>query len=479
MFEASDTTARSLVGRVCDAGRQEAQAAAQMLIAIGSLYRLRLREHGEREIWAADTVEAVAGEVAAALRISHGLAKNHLWHAKAMHERLPKTAGIFIAGDIDYLMFQALVSRIELITDDDGLTAVDAELAATAVRWPSLSRSQLIGRIDRIISRHDRDAVRRRKKRSDDRNIDIWDSGDGLSEIRGFLRNMDGHALSERLDALAATVCPNDPRTRVQRRSDAIGALVAKADRMECECGRADCTADAKPSASPTVIHVIADEATINGTSDHPGSTVDPDGLIPPDVVRELAKTAKLVPLIHPGDAPAECSYRASSKLADFVRTRDLTCRFPGCDRPAGDCDLDHTIPYGDGGATHASNLKCLCRIHHLLKTYWGWRDRQLRDGTVIWTSPSGRTEVTTPGSALCFPSLCRPTGELPPTQRVAERCGERTAMMPTRRRTRAEYRSRRIAEERRLNRQDREVRASRERWELTLRVALAEPPPF
>ena len=54
-----------------------------------------------------------------------------------------------------------------------------------------------------------------------------------------------------------------------------------------------------------------------------------------------------------------------STALADFVRCRDLTCRFPGCDHPAIDCDLDHTIPYAQGGPTHAGNLKCYCRTHH------------------------------------------------------------------------------------------------------------------
>ena len=66
------------------------------------------------------------------------------------------------------------------------------------------------------------------------------------------------------------------------------------------------------------------------------------------------------------------------------MRCRDLTCRWPGCDKPAHECDLDHTIPYGDGGPTHASNIKCYCRIHHLVKTFWGWHDKQLPDGTVI-----------------------------------------------------------------------------------------------
>jgi hypothetical protein len=76
-----------------------------------------------------------------------------------------------------------------------------------------------------------------------------------------------------------------------------------------------------------------------------------------------------------------------------------------------------------------------------------------LPDGTVILTSPSGQTYVTTPGSALLFPSLCRPTGDLPPhVNRPTEHCGERTAMMPRRRRTRAQNRAQRIATERRQN---------------------------
>ena len=41
------------------------------------------------------------------------------------------------------------------------------------------------------------------------------------------------------------------------------------------------------------------------------------------------------------------------------------------------------------------------------MKTFWGWSEKQLADGTLILTSPAGRTYVTTPGSALLFPSLC------------------------------------------------------------------------
>jgi hypothetical protein len=90
-----------------------------------------------------------------------------------------------------------------------------------------------------------------------------------------------------------------------------------------------------------------------------------------------------------------------------------------------------------------------------LVKTFWGWRDEQLSDGTLVLTSPSGRTYVTTPGSALLFPSLCLSTGGVaaPEADLQLDYCGDRTAMMPKRRRTRAQNRAHLVATERRHNR--------------------------
>ena len=110
---------------------------------------------------------------------------------------------------------------------------------------------------------------------------------------------------------------------------------------------------------------MIAEQATIDGRGAAPASELGADGLIAPELVAELAASARLIPLIHPADAAPEPGYMPSKALADFVRCRDMTCRWPGCDRPAADCDLDHTVPYAQGGPTHASNLKCYCRAQH------------------------------------------------------------------------------------------------------------------
>ena len=444
----------ALLDRICAATRAENRAAAAQLAAIGDLFGYRLSRCSENEDWAIDTMEAVAAEVAAALRISQGLAASRLRYARALRERLPKVADIFHAGDIDYRMFQTLMYRTDLITDPDVLAAVDAELAVNVVRWPSMTQGRLAGQVDKIVAKADADAMRRRKERQADREIWIGDVGDGTSEIHGHLFTPDAHALEKRLTALAGTVCEHDPRTREQRRADALGALAAGADRLGCRCARPDCTAGKRPAATPVTIHVIADHATVTGTGSAPASQLGADGLITAELVAELARSAKLVPLVHPGDTPPESGYVPSKALADFVRCRDLTCRWPGCDHPAIDCDLDHTIPHAQGGPTHAGNLKCYCRTHHLVKTFWGWGEKQLPDGTLILTSPAGHTYVTTPGSALLFPSLCLSTGGMPAPEAdpPSDYCAERRAMMPKRRRTRAQNRAHRIATERRQN---------------------------
>ncbi|HEY9303028.1 MAG TPA: 13E12 repeat family protein, partial [Mycobacterium sp.] len=313
----------AMVDRICTATRAENRAAATQLAAIGELFRYRLSRCSETEEWAIDTEEAVTAEVAAALRISQALAGSRLRYARAMHEQLPQVAEVFKAGDIDYRTFQTMVYRTELITDRDVLGTVDAQLAVNAPRWPSMTRGRLAAQIDKIVASADADAVRRRKERQADRQVWISDLDEsGISQINGSLVTPDAHALDSRLDALAATVCEHDPRSHQERRADALGALAAGADRLGCRCGRPNCGAGTRPAASPVVINVIAEQATIAGSGSAPGSEVGADGLIPPELVQELAKSSKLVPLVHPGDAPPEPNYQPSKALADFVRCR-------------------------------------------------------------------------------------------------------------------------------------------------------------
>ncbi|KAA0110145.1 HNH endonuclease signature motif containing protein [Mycolicibacterium sp. P1-5] len=456
-FEPSDTAeSRALMTSICASARAENQTAARRLASIAELFELRRQERGEREDWAVDTWAAVGAEVAAALRISPAKAGSYMNYGLAM-KQLPAVAALFIAGAIDVQMFQTVVYRTALITDDCVLAEVDRLLAQRAERWPSMTRGRLASEIDRIVSKHDPDAVRRVREKVRDREVVFGDEDNGCVEVIARLASTDAHAFERRLDALAKSVCDADPRTNDQRHADAVGALAVSADRLACQCREPGCSAAENPAPGAVVIHIVAEQGTVHGESDNPGYQLGANAVIPAEVVAEIARNAKLSPLVHPIDVPSEPAYRPSRALADFVRARDLTCRAPGCDKPATQCDLDHTVPY-PYGPTHAGNLKCLCRRCHILKTFWGWRDKQLADGTVIWELPGNQIYVTTPGSALLFPSLMTPT--LPPLHRLAEIeiPADRTLFMPRRKSTRAQNRAKYIAAERRHNRTHRVI---------------------
>ncbi len=442
----------AVLQQMCSAVRAENCAAAARLVAIGELYSVRMTQSGETQDWAVDAADAVTAEISAVLNVTRALAASHLRYAQALREDLPLVGRAFIAGDIDERTFRAVVFRTGLIMDAEVRADLDARLALGLPRWGALTTQQLAARIDKIVASVDLDAVRRRKDRVAGREVFVGDVDNGLTEIHATVTAADGHATADRLTALAHTVCEHDPRSLAERRADAFGAMAAHADRLACRCGLPDCPAAEGPVASAVVIHVIAERATVDGTGITPAAMLGYEGLIPAEMIAELAKAARLRPLIHPTDAPPEAGYVPSRGLADYVRCRDMTCRFPGCTTPATKADVDHTVPHGAGGPTQAANLKCLCRFHHLIKTFWGWKDDQLPDGTVIWTAPTGARYLTHPGSAYLFPGLCAPTEVVTVHDLTTAPVGDRTAMMPRRRLTRAKQRAADIANERAHN---------------------------
>jgi hypothetical protein len=77
--------------------------------------------------------------------------------------------------------------------------------------------------------------------------------------------------------------------------------------------------------------------------------------------------------------------YRFPPRLERYLKTRDRTCVFPGCTRPAGRCDKDHPVPW-PAGPTSAENGQCLCRHHHRAK-HTVFRVTRNPDGSHTWTT--------------------------------------------------------------------------------------------
>ena len=134
------------------------------------------------------------------------------------------------------------------------------------------------------------------------------------------------------------------------------------------------------------------------GTGPGPASGPDPPpGTRPQDLIGRLR--IELTPIARGtcGHARAEPGYRPSRKLQHLVKVRNARCIAPGCGRPAARCDLDHTVPWDQGGLTCECDLAPLCRHHHRCKQAEGWRLAQPEPGVLIWHTPVGRTYATRP----------------------------------------------------------------------------------
>ncbi len=486
MFESlfSDVDDDALVGVIEQLMRDEAQVAARRLAAIAELV-VRTVEDDERGWWAFDPWDNTAARVAAALSVGQRRASGQMRIAMALRDRLPRVAALFFAGAISARLVSEITWRTHLLDGDELIAVIDAAIAQAARGWGPLSEVQLVRAIDAVIERHDPGALRRSKEaiRTRDFRIGAHEDPDEITAVWGRLSALDAAALARRIAAMVAGVCDADPRTAGERWADALGALGNGNDQLSCRCAAPACPA-AGPGTSNVVIRVIADPAAVDAareliaaedakqrSSATPAPTAPPAAtpavskdsgvallgrrVVPTAVLAEaLRGGAKVAPLWLPGAEP-EPGYRPSAKLAEFVRVRDLFCRFPHCDVPADRCDIDHVIPW-PLGPTHPSNLNCKCRSHHLMKTFWGgpggWQDAQSQDGTVFWTAPDGRTYTTRPGSRLYFPSWNPSTADLPPPTSDPPPDPARTAMMPRRRRTRAAEEAARIKAERALN---------------------------
>jgi hypothetical protein len=196
----------------------------------------------------------------------------------------------------------------------------------------------------------------------------------------------------------------SDERELDQRRADALLALALA-------------TGSGSGGAGGAAVQVTLAATTLLGLDDAPGELAG-YGPITADVARRIAGDATWRRLLTDPVTGAlldygTTTYQPPQPLVDHVVARDRTCTGPGCRQPAHRCDLDHTVPYPQG-STSAHNLGCRCRHCHRLKHHTPWRVTQHRDGTNIWTSPTGHRYTRPPEpvlqSAVAGPDPPQPT---------------------------------------------------------------------
>jgi len=369
--------------------------AAGELAAIAELARRRPRDYmdnGPGHIDRGDPrvpqiSEFAVDEVASALRLIRPTAGVLVQLAVELAGRLAATAAALRAGSIDVPKARVIVEAVTAL-DDALATAVQERVLPRAGRQTT---GQLRASLSRAVLAADPAAAEIRHQRAvADRRVTVRPLADGMAGLWALLPADGAAALYTRLDRLARGAAADDPRPMDARRADALLALTL----TDAPAGDM-----AGPPPVPAQVHVTVSVATALGFADEPARLAG-HGPVPASMARRLARRGSWRRVRTDPDTGAvtdvgRTRYAPSAALADLVRTRDFTCRFPGCRQPAHRCDLDHITPWPDGPTT-AANLATLCRHHHRLKHQAGWRVEVDDPATLTWTSPTGHRYTTT-----------------------------------------------------------------------------------
>lgn len=323
------------------------------------------------------TRHGLGDEVSARLGESPFSAQRWCQAGMELPHRFPVMAGLLAAGRASQSKALALVDACGHLPDDLA-RQVDARVAGRAHRQAPSRFRQVVRRA--VLRVAPQTAVERRERAEADRCVRVTSTSDGMAELWALLPAASATALMGALDTHArAARSGGDERTMDQLRADGLTAGIT----------------------TTVEVHVVVPASVLLGLGDGPGELVR-FGSIDADLARTLAADATWRRILTDPDDGALLSlgtdtYRPGAVLDRLVRTRDRTCRFPTCDRPADRSDLDHTIPFAQpGGSTDAGNLGPLCRRHHRYKhgqppdAPAPPRLEQPFPGTFWWTMPTG-----------------------------------------------------------------------------------------
>jgi hypothetical protein len=378
-------------------------------------------------------------EVAHAINLGRGTAAFRARRAYTWRDGLPATFAALHRGQIDERRAGVLADALQHSAPELA-RAVEAQVLPGAC---DLSLAALRARALAVLAELDATAVDERHEEAQKAaDVRAYATADGMATLAGDMSAQDAAACYDLIDQLATMAkADGDPRPIGQIRasihsmlilrpadSGVPGVTVNLAVSATLEGLEGASTRGGEVNGFPiTAAHLRALVCRIGalGLTTPEGGTLtfaltDEAGrLLATVTAAELARLANKGCSEHSdtecgcpvlGPPPATDGYEPAVAQKRFVKTRDRRCRTPNCGRRAGWADLDHMAPHAQGGQTTCTNLCCLCRSHHRLKTFaCGWTFRMQADGTLHVTSPSGITRTTRP------PGLRPPEPQSPP----------------------------------------------------------------
>lgn len=372
---------------------------------------------------------SVAAEIGAATVQSDRTVQARMGDAAALVEGFPATLAALRTGRISRAHASVIADAGANIHDRDALAEYEAAVLPVAER-------ETVGRLRPVARRladrwHPVALDERHRQARRERRVWMSDREDGMAELglTGPAHLVQG--AFDRLTQLAVAVIEtgrrNPPTADAPLQLDAQPLDAQPLDAHPLGVRRLDevrvdvaldllltghATSEASTASIPEAeafrarIQVTIPLRTLVGAGEEPADLAG-CGHLDAATARALAAAAPGWDRLftHPvtGAVLAVDRYRPTNEQRRMLRARDEHCRFPGCRQPTTRCDVDHTIARAHDGPTEVTNLAHLCRRHHTLKHHSAWRVRQLPDGTLQWTSPTGREYDDRPARTLAF----------------------------------------------------------------------------
>jgi hypothetical protein len=335
-----------------------------------------------------DACASAEGEIRVALTMTRRAAVNDLMFAINLHERLPRVAELLVDGRIDVRRAKTVERQTMHLSEDATAAVVDAVYDEA----PLLNTAELGARIRELcIEAAPEEAKDRYNLALEDRRVVMSATESGTANFMGLGLAPDRVAtISNRINKIAMDLCGSDEsRTMDQLRSDVFLDILDGNHSKKRPGG---------------VVDIRVDLETLAELNDHPGDLAG-FGPVIADIARRFAAENpnaewRVVTTDPETGEPIHTGVTRRRPTADQrrqVEARDVTCIFPGCRVPATKSDLDHRIPYADGGHTETCCLAPICRHDHCLRHAAGWTYERLASGQVRWRTRLGHSYTTAP----------------------------------------------------------------------------------
>ncbi|HSP76459.1 MAG TPA: DUF222 domain-containing protein [Cryobacterium sp.] len=336
-------------------------------------------------------------ELACTLRLPVRSAETLIAESRTLMQELPGTRAALQDGSITYRHAQAIMNQAWSLPAE-ALAGFEQALLTSA---PHLTVSNLKHRARVMRERlHPESITARHQKSVADRKVIFEPEADGMASLHWYDSAEKVKAGYDRLTVMGISLQgPGERRTLTQLRADVFEDLILDG-----------VTASGVGKGIRGSVHVTVPVMTLLGHSEDPGH-LEGSGPIDPGTAREIAARAPsfIRILTHPETGVVlsigRTRYKVPKDLRRYLRVRDETCRWPGCRRAAAHSDLDHTLDWQFEGITAHDNLAHLCPADHALKSETRWSYVLLPDGTLKWTSPTGRTFLSEPATIIRAPA--------------------------------------------------------------------------